>query len=493
MGLRCFAHLSPPLKGRREPFMSTATSLRKLLPLLWPTMLSVTETSNPRWIQVAKIGEFFSQRYGNFAITSDDLRQMLVNFTSVTPLAPTQLPVDYDHLSMNPKNPGDGKAAGWFKTGKMELRRGDSELWAEVEFTPVALHAIEQKEYRFISPSFVKDYVWKNGKNIGTTLIAAAITNHPFLEGMASITLAAGLGEIGVAMPIMPGGPVEIGQHVTMKPDVAATMQVAPDVPLAITAVVGSGDDQFAKVATPDGQMWWARVTELEPARVMPLPDVPASDVPEPITMRRDGMNEVFKLRDAHGTEVEVKADGLAEFVTQQLAEAAKAGVPEGSVVISASKLGELEQTGQKVVELSDRVKKSEDAAVAAQKEMHVLTLSTRLDKLSKEGRINKPTRDWAAKQFSETLDLAGFEEWEKTVPAESLVPINIEHGSSATASKTSDASVEINAMAVARSKERGISLSAAATEIANERQDLTESYRNDIRGGGDVRERIVH
>ena len=40
-----------------------------------------------------------------------------------------------------------------------------------------------------MSPSFVKDHVHKDGKKIGTTLLAAAITNHPFLEGMRAITL----------------------------------------------------------------------------------------------------------------------------------------------------------------------------------------------------------------------------------------------------------------------------------------------------------------
>ena len=37
---------------------------------------------------------------------------MLHNFTEVTPKAPTELPIDYDHLSMDPQKPGDGIAAG---------------------------------------------------------------------------------------------------------------------------------------------------------------------------------------------------------------------------------------------------------------------------------------------------------------------------------------------------------------------------------------------
>ncbi len=35
----------------------------------------------------------------------------------------------------------------------------------------------------------MKDHAHKDGTKIGTTLLAAAITNHPFLEGMQALTL----------------------------------------------------------------------------------------------------------------------------------------------------------------------------------------------------------------------------------------------------------------------------------------------------------------
>jgi phage I-like protein len=167
------------------------------VPITSPSVLTLTDPKAvTSWIQVARTGTFHSSKYGKFSITTDDLRQMLHNFTHVTPIAPTQLPVDYDHLSMDPKKPGDGKAAGWFKS--MELRTSDTELWAEIAWTPEAAQTIKAGEYRFVSPSFIRDYVWKEGKNIGTTLIAAAITNHPFLEGMAAVTLSTNLGSVAV-------------------------------------------------------------------------------------------------------------------------------------------------------------------------------------------------------------------------------------------------------------------------------------------------------
>lgn len=159
--------------------------------LSWPTLLSAPvaeQRAAPRsWIQLAKTGVFASQRYGHFSITKGDLAQMLSNFRSVTPKAPTKVPIDYDHLSMNPRKPGDGIAAGWLQD--MELRAEGEELWGLAEWTPDAAMRIANKEYQFVSPSFIKNHTHKDGSNIGTTLLAAAITNHPFLEGMEALTL----------------------------------------------------------------------------------------------------------------------------------------------------------------------------------------------------------------------------------------------------------------------------------------------------------------
>jgi hypothetical protein len=446
--------------------------------------LSSTETSPTRWIQVAKTGEFVSSRYGKFSITKDDLKSMLHNFTSVTPISPTQLPVDYDHLSMNPKTPGDGKAAGWFVNGKMELRANDQELWAEVEFTPDALESVQKKEYRFVSPSFVKDYVWKNGKNIGTTLIAAAITNHPFLEGMAAITLAND--EFALAMPMNAGGAsMEIGQRVLVKPE-AAPAKWDAKTPCEIKEIAGGGDDQFGKLQTLDGDpVGWFRVTELLPARTDDKSNTRSSDM----------AMDVIKLRNAHGTEVEVKAEDVAQFMADQLVAAEAKGkgtVPEGSVMISASKLAEFEATNQNVVSLSDRLKKAEDAAKDSEKRTHVIELTSKLDKMA--GRVTKPQRDYALAEFAEPGQMEKFDLWAKAnVSTKAIVNLaEIGSGADAHGDTSEDASHEIAVAAAARAKEKGISLAQAANEVATERRDLAADYRREIRGT-DSTERIIH
>lgn len=140
------------------------------------------------WFQLAKSGTFFSPVYGKVTISPKDLATMERNFREVTPLAPTQLPIDYDHKSDDPTQhaAGEAKAAGWIDG--LQLRNGGTELWCKPKWTRRAAEMISAGEYRFVSPYFLTNYLDKaTGKKVGPTLKAAAITNRPFLEGMQEI------------------------------------------------------------------------------------------------------------------------------------------------------------------------------------------------------------------------------------------------------------------------------------------------------------------
>lgn len=238
------------------------------------------------WIQVLKTGAWTSARYGEFAITKADLVTMLHNWQNITPKAPTKLPVDYDHLSMGkPANPAAGVAAGWIE--ELELRKDGTELWARVAWTPPAVERITAKEYQYVSPSFVKDHVHKDGKPIGTTLLAAAITNHPFLEGMAALTLCGGITELELASLVPPPAltladiatekkqtvvslSTDVGQRVKVIKDAPGGPELTPEEKrkvFEIVEVVGSGDDAFVLLKTVDGVPFgWFRSTQLGPA-----------------------------------------------------------------------------------------------------------------------------------------------------------------------------------------------------------------------------------
>ena len=218
-------------------------------------------------------GRSSSNRYGKFSITKDDLGQMFQNFNEVTPKAPTELPIDYDHLSMDPKKPGDGIAAGWMKT--LQLREDGDELWGEVEWTPDGAKRIANQEYRFVSPSFVKDHVHKDGKKIGTTLLGGG-DHQPSLPGRhagadalqlqrprrsrvdarSRAAAAISLAEIGQRVMIAPG-------NARTQDEIGGTFEIAE--------VVGEGDDAFVSVKDAAGLVHkWFRMTELLPASTVP-------------------------------------------------------------------------------------------------------------------------------------------------------------------------------------------------------------------------------
>jgi hypothetical protein len=143
------------------------------------------------WIQVLRVGKFWSPRYRDFSVTKSTLAKMIENYRNFTPKAPTELPLDYNHGTNQPDTIEQGKAAGWIKD--LELREDDTELWAQVALTSEAADLVRNQEYRYVSATFEFDHVHTDGeqrqKHIGPTLMAAALTNTPFVEGMQPVTL----------------------------------------------------------------------------------------------------------------------------------------------------------------------------------------------------------------------------------------------------------------------------------------------------------------
>lgn len=94
--------------------------------------------------------------------------------------------VDYDHLSLYSKQNGvPAKAAGWFKT--LEYREGLGLFATDVEWTQSAALAIQNKEYRYISP--VLTYDTKTGAV--QKILMCALVNVPALDGMKDLTALA--------------------------------------------------------------------------------------------------------------------------------------------------------------------------------------------------------------------------------------------------------------------------------------------------------------
>lgn len=98
-----------------------------------------------------------------------------------------KLPIDYGHAMTAWSTGPDTKAAGWFVP---EVREGA--LWAtKIEYTPDALQAINNREWRYYSPTFYTEYEEVAvGEEIALRVIdlcCVALTNTPATIGQKPI------------------------------------------------------------------------------------------------------------------------------------------------------------------------------------------------------------------------------------------------------------------------------------------------------------------
>jgi phage I-like protein len=85
------------------------------------------------------------------------------------------LPLDFEHSTEHKAPKGEpAPAAGWI----IELEVRDGEIWARVDWNEAGRHAVEQREYRYISPVF---HYGKDTREV-FLLTSAALTNRPELR-----------------------------------------------------------------------------------------------------------------------------------------------------------------------------------------------------------------------------------------------------------------------------------------------------------------------
>jgi len=148
--------------------------------------------------QVFRTGTFRHPLYGKFTITDDTLTAMAANFKSCRPKPPTEMVVDYEHMSA--VGAQVSPAAGWVKA--VEARPG--ELVATIEWTSKAAERIAAKEYRFISPEWQMNYKDKEtGMDVGPCMLSVALTNRPFFEGMRPVIMSERLEDANAEVMVM--------------------------------------------------------------------------------------------------------------------------------------------------------------------------------------------------------------------------------------------------------------------------------------------------
>lgn len=145
------------------------------------------EVSKLIWIQLAKVGTFRGHPVGPFELTPQIFGEIVQNFRATQN---QKIPIDFEHASEQDPTQGSiphagAPAQGWI----LDLdNRGAAGLWGLVEWLEPARSYIREKKYRFFSPAIrfgAKDRV--SGQPIGARMTSGALTNNPFLDGMAPL------------------------------------------------------------------------------------------------------------------------------------------------------------------------------------------------------------------------------------------------------------------------------------------------------------------
>lgn len=146
---------------------------------------ALPEVGHTTWNQVAKYGEWRGHQAGPFRFDAVTFARIVDNFRATEN---RRIPVDYEHLSeVLPENAAQEgvPAVAWI----VALEARGTELWGAFEWVDAqAVGYVRDRKYLYLSPSVVFDATDRvTGDEIGARLTSAALTNHPFLDGMAPL------------------------------------------------------------------------------------------------------------------------------------------------------------------------------------------------------------------------------------------------------------------------------------------------------------------
>lgn len=133
---------------------------------------------HPYIIELAKVVKGFHVNYGPVEITKDDLLSFKNNFENN--VVGVDLSIDFDHETR--------EAAGWVKD--VFLNEDGTVLYGAVRWTPKGALALSNREFRYFSPEFNRNYVHPHtGAEHGPTLLGGGLVNRPFLKMDAIVSL----------------------------------------------------------------------------------------------------------------------------------------------------------------------------------------------------------------------------------------------------------------------------------------------------------------
>jgi phage I-like protein len=126
----------------------------------------------PSEVQVIPYGRHETEK-GVFVLDGESMSKVVEEFNSRR----NDMVIDYEHQTLSG---AEAPAAGWIKG---LINKGSDGIWASVEWTPRALRYLRGREYRYLSPVFVKRAL----DNMVVRLVNTALTNQPAIDGMVPV------------------------------------------------------------------------------------------------------------------------------------------------------------------------------------------------------------------------------------------------------------------------------------------------------------------
>jgi len=128
----------------------------------------------PAEIQVIPYG-YHKTPKGPFELDAPGAREVIDAFNS----RQNDMVIDYEHQTMADP-PVEAPAAGWIK---QLINKGEGGVWAAIEWTEKAKQYIANREYKYVSPVWLK----RISDNKVFRLINVGLTNQPNIDGMVPL------------------------------------------------------------------------------------------------------------------------------------------------------------------------------------------------------------------------------------------------------------------------------------------------------------------
>jgi phage I-like protein len=246
----------------------------------------------PPEIQVIPYGEHHTDK-GTFVLDDEAAAAVMREAGGVT----NDMVIDYEHQTLKDV---EAPAAGWIK---QLVNKGKDGIWAVVEWTPRAVEYLKNKEYRYLSPVFLR----RLSDSRVVRFLHASLTNAPAIDGMVPL-----VNRKGDFIP--PAYPPYVKDVETKQKEVHIMKRLMAALGLTETA---TEDDAIAAVAAlkADAEAIVANKAVFEALELDP--SAPESEV--------TGLITALKASNARVDEATRRAEDLTEQLKQRDAEEAVA------------------------------------------------------------------------------------------------------------------------------------------------------------------------